>query len=114
MGLSVLDVFGFELFQSFFGLVAVGLRHVAADHADGGIEHCHVIGKAKAQNEIRNDIEGHDEIGKGCQQNAFRLEGGGGINGAVEGCEHIFGKGNAGQGFFEFWPEIPGNRGFRG
>ena len=65
---------GLELFQGRFRLVAVFLRHVAADHADGGVENGHVIGKAQAQKDVGNDIDGHDEIGQRAKQDAFHLQ----------------------------------------
>ncbi len=95
--------FSLEFFQGLFRLVAVGLRHVAADHADGGVKHGHVIGKAKAQKKVRNDIKGHDEIGKGAEQDAFHLEGRGGIKGAIDRLATTSSaKGTLARDFFSF------------
>jgi len=99
-----------RLSQHFSGFVCVLGFDVTRYHGDGHHQNRCVIGKPECGDEIGDQINWGDEIGKGCEQGRAHPPRGLGVGCAIKSAGCILGKGNASGHFQHFFPKAASDR----
>src|SRR3546814_6413885 len=86
-------------------LLVVALADVAGHQADGGEEHCGIIGEAEAGDEVGHQVARHHEIGERGKQHrlhaARRLR----VEGGVVGADRVLEERHPPNAAFQLGPE---------
>jgi TRAP transporter TAXI family solute receptor len=89
------------------GGIAMLLRDMACDHADGGRQHGGIVGKAEQRQHVRHEVERQDEIGHGAEQRRLHVTRRLLVERTVIGGEQVFGEGKLRHHLLELDPEAP-------
>ena len=89
------------------GGIAMLLRDVACDHANGGGQDSGIVGKSEHRQHVRHEIERQDEVGDGAKQRRLHVARRLLVEGAVVGREQVLGEGKLGHHLFQLDPETP-------